>query len=464
MSFRLLGVEVEVQIGFWVMAALLGFMRYGWPRHASEAPIYLVWVGVVLLSVLVHEYGHALAFRRHRIRSEITLHWMGGLTRPHALLPLGRLDNIIISLAGPFAGFFLAGIIYAAVRAAPHAAAGLPPLAREGIGMLLDVNIGWGLFNLIPILPFDGGHVLQHALGPKRARMSAGISTVISILVAAYALSINWYWLMYLAGMSAIRSFQRWSNEPELSADDLDRQPPRPREEAMPGEVAAMLIRARQALEDERLDEARALASGVLLRDPPPPPRAGREAHEIVGWAALLGGDLKEAASALARARKLGEPDAALAGALHRALGEARQARKVLEAARAAGDDRKEVVGPLIQILIEQGEVPRAAAIALDIVDSLSEDDARKMAEIAFDHGAFDWAGRLYEAVFRRNGEGEDAYGAARANAKGGNLERALELLRSAVEAGFSDRARAWSDSALESLRNGPLDSVLPRP
>jgi len=82
----------------------------------------------------------------------------------------------------------------------------------------------------------------------------------------------------------------------------------------------------------------------------------------------------------------------------------------------------------------------------------------------AFEHGAFDWAGRLYEAVFRRNGAGEDAYDAARANAKNGNLERALELLQRAVEAGFSDRARAWSDSALESLRNGPLETVLPRP
>ena len=54
----------------------------------------------------------------------------------------------------------------------------------------------------------------------------------------------------------------------------------------------------------------------------------------------------------------------------------ATNAQRVLEQARARGDDRKEVVGPLIQILIEQGEVPRAAAVALDIVDALSTDDA----------------------------------------------------------------------------------------
>ena len=466
MSFRLLGVSVEVQFGFWIMAALLGYMSFQGDvsAGAQTMAIYPVWIGVVLISVLVHEYGHALAIRRHKIEPEITLHWMGGTTHWRAVLPLGRLHQIVISLAGPFAGFFLAGILYAFMRAAPQVVAEMPPLAQQAMRLLRDVNIGWGIFNLIPILPFDGGHVLEHAMGPRRARITALISMVIAGGLTILALRMQMFWMMFLFGSSAIQSFQRFSSEPEVSAADLARREPKPREEPLLGEVAALLLRARQALADERLEEAAALAGEVLSLDPTPPPHAGREAHEIVAWAALLGGDLKGAAGAIARARKLGAPDAALVGSLHRALGETRQARKVLEEARAAGDDRKEVVGPLIQVLIEQKEIARAAAVALDIVDALSEEDARKMAEIAFEHGAFDWAGRLYEAVFRRNGEGEDAYGAARANAKDGNLERALELLQRAVEAGFSDRARAWSDSALESLRNGPLETVLPRP
>ncbi len=85
------------------------------------------------------------------------------------------------------------------------------------------------------------------------------------------------------------------------------------------------------------------------------------------------------------------------------------------------------------------------------------------MAEIAFERGAFDWSAVLYEAIFRRVGLGEDAYGAARASAKDGNLEGAIEKMRR-VEAGFSDRARAWSDSALEALRGSGLEAVLPRP
>jgi tetratricopeptide (TPR) repeat protein len=327
------------------------------------------------------------------------------------------------------------------------------------------VNIAWGIFNLIPVLPLDGGHVLEHALGPRRIRLTAGISFLAAGSLAVLSLRWGMFWIGILFVMSAIQSFNRFRTEPDITAANLERSRPRtPPEDPVPGELLALIRRARRALADDRLVEAIALADKILATDPAPPRPAAREAHEVLSWARLLSDDVKGAVASLAQARRLGEPDRALAAAVHRALGEVRQARRILEEARAAGDDRKEIVGPLIQILIEAGEVPRAAALALDIVDSLSEEDARKMAEIAFEHGAFEWSAHLYEAVFRRNGEGEDAYGAARASAKDGNLEKALELLRRAVEAGFTDRARAWSDAALEPLRSGPLETVLPRP
>jgi hypothetical protein len=392
---------------------------------------------------------------------------MGGMTTPSMLIPVHRLHLVLISLAGPFAGFTAAGVVYGAMFALVRLVPGVLGLVSEeglyALNIFLWINLYWGLFNLIPVLPLDGGHVLEHTLGPRRARLTAGLSFLAGAAGAAYFVLSNNIYPALLLGLASIQSLQRFYAKRELS-DSAARQSPKPREEPPSGEVTALLLRARQALAEDRLDDAVALANGLLTRDPAPSQSAACEAHEVLGWAGLLGGDLKVAAGELARARKLGDVDPALAGSLHKALGEVKQARKLLEDARAEGDDRKEVVGPLIQILIEQGEVARAAAVALDIVESLSEEDARRMAEIAFEHGAFEWAARLYEAVFRRNGEGEDAYGAARANAKDGNLERALELLQSAVQAGFSDRARAWSDSALESLRNGPLETVLPRP
>lgn len=459
LSFRLFGIPVEVQPWFWLTALILNYdlLRRGDFRYM------LVWIAVVFVSILVHELGHALAIRRHRIEPEITLHGLGGATTWRAVLPLGRVNHIIISLAGPFAGFALGGVVYLFERGFVPLW-DLPPVVIYAIRNLKWVNIAWGIFNLIPVLPFDGGHVLEHALGPRRVRLTAGISFLVAGGLAVLALSWGQLWIAMLLGISAIQSFNRFRSEPDITAGDLDRPRPVPREEPIPGEILALLRRAQRAVSEDRLDEAAALAAEVLARDPAAPRPALQKAHEIIGWVRLLGEDVKGATVALAQVKRFGPPDPALAAAVHRALGEIRQARKLLEEARAAGDDRKEVVGPLIQILIEQGEVARAAAQALDIVDSLSDEDARKMAEISFDSGAFEWSARLYEAVFRRNGAGEDAYDAARANAKDGNVDRALELLREAVEAGFSDRHRAWSDAALAPLRDGPLETVLPRP
>src|SRR5262245_35749852 len=126
MSFRLFGVDVEVKILFWITALLLG-LNQGL-ELTQPAPL-LVWILVVFVSILVHEFGHAAAILRHRLEPQISLHFMGGTTTWRALLPLRRLDLVIISLAGPFAQFALAGLIWGFSRVAPGVVNHLPGLA-----------------------------------------------------------------------------------------------------------------------------------------------------------------------------------------------------------------------------------------------------------------------------------------------------------------------------------------------
>ncbi|MBK9259689.1 MAG: hypothetical protein IPM54_07585 [Polyangiaceae bacterium] len=471
MNFRLFGIDVEIEPGFWFIAVIFGLPFFKISNGASGLIPGFIWVLVVLVSVLVHELGHAFAIRRHRIQPEITLYMMGGKTVWRALLPLKRTDHIIISLAGPFAGFFLAALVFAVDHFVLAQMSAVPFYARFAVTQLLFVNVYWGIFNLIPVLPLDGGHVLEHALGPKRLRMTAIISMVVGFSVALYFLQAGSIWAAFIFGMGAFQSLRLL----QVGGTDIDQSDLRPRapeveaEPAISGEILSILSRARQAVADEDITKARALCNDLLARDPDaenaPPPNAKREALEILAWASLLAEQVDDASAKVDDAKKLGEVDPALLGAVHFAKRETNQARRVLEAARARGDDRKEVVGPLIQILIEQGEVARAAAIAYDIVDSLSEDDARKMAQLAFDNAAFDWSARLYETVFERQAHPEDAYEAARAHAQDGAYERAIDMLRKAVGAGFNDRARVWSDKALEALRaRDGLDGVVPRP
>src|SRR4030095_5768073 len=83
----------------------------------------LIWVFVVFISILIHELGHALAFRRFGLSSQIILHFSGGLTVPESTLwgsrwanvALGPNEQIFISIAGPGAGFLFAALIIGGV-------------------------------------------------------------------------------------------------------------------------------------------------------------------------------------------------------------------------------------------------------------------------------------------------------------------------------------------------------------
>jgi Zn-dependent protease/thioredoxin-like negative regulator of GroEL len=473
MGFRLFGIDIEIQLGFWVMAFL-----FGWGGRSAPGVEVIVWMLVVFVSVLIHELGHGLTIKRLRIEPEISLHWMGGTTSWAPALPVGRRDHIIISLAGPFAGFAFGCLIFGgglALGAQPKTllatmlygaspGLGIHPLVDIAFGYLMFVNFYWGLINLAPVLPFDGGHVLEHALGPARARTTAMISGVFGAGLCVYFLTSTprSTWGAMLFGLAAFSSFQRW----RASAAPVRVVRPEPRREPeidVGPELAEHLRKARAALEDERFAEA--VTHGERLLAAQPTGRSAQAALGVVAWAHLLAGRADAAHEALERLRKLGKPDAALEGSVARARGQTDEALRVLEAARSAGDERKEVAGPLIQILIDRGQVGRAAEIAHDIVETLSEGDARQMAALAFESRAFAGAARLHEAVFQRTGHAEDAYEAARARTQAGDHDKALELLRRAVAAGFSDQARAWSDAALAALQQGErLAAVVPRP
>jgi Zn-dependent protease len=474
MGFRLFGVNVEIHFTFWFTTLLLGPGLRGEfdPRAA------LTWMAVVFVSVLVHEFGHAFAVKAQGIEPEIRLHGMGGTTHYRVVLTLPRRSEIFISLAGPFAGFLLGGIVLALAQFVLHThdfAIGLwgfrlAPLQRgplaDAVMELLWVNFGWGLVNLIPALPFDGGHVLESALGPKRVRLTLILSLLFAIAAAAFFMFRGMFWGAVLFGMAAFHAVRRLQTDEPI--ESLPQARGAPREASIPGDVLSKLAAARRALEDEDFAKATSLANEAVRlagNHDRPLPSAKVQAYDVLGWVAQLAGHTEEAGRWVKAAQQHGTPDPALAAAVMIARGESKDARRLLEGARAAGDERKETVGPLIQLLIADGEVARAAAVAFDIRESLSDDDARQMAEIAFGAKVYDWSARLHEAVFARTGKANDAYEAARAHAADGASDRALDYLGRAVKAGFSDRTRVWSDVALESLRSGhKLETVVPRP
>src|SRR6185503_19320423 len=109
-------------------------------------------------SILVHEMGHALAFRRFGSDAHIVLWMFGGLAVPYSGIN-GRWRRIMATLAGPLAGFLLCGIVYATNQLTDWGSRANGKPISYLYWALFTVNLIWGIFNLLPVFPLDGGQV-----------------------------------------------------------------------------------------------------------------------------------------------------------------------------------------------------------------------------------------------------------------------------------------------------------------
>ena len=140
--------------------------------------------------VLLHELGHALAARRFGIRTiDITLYMIGGVARLERM-PRAPGAELVIALAGPAVNFAIATAI-GAFFFASALLLGFSWGLESFLGELLVVNLGLGLFNLIPAFPMDGGRVLRAALSTMvgRAQATRVASIVGQVLAVMFAIA-----------------------------------------------------------------------------------------------------------------------------------------------------------------------------------------------------------------------------------------------------------------------------------
>lgn len=181
-------IPIRVHPSFWIFGAL---MRW----DENHLDLVFMWVMCLFVSILVHELGHALMAEAFGWGSEIVLYWCGGLAfsqRNHNRTPW---REIAVALAGPFAGFGLFFLTFAALIALPFMfPGGVHRNVGVVIGDLILINLIWGMVNLLPVLPLDGGHVCQHFLTWCQLRDPVRVTMYISIPVAMLA-SALFFWL-----------------------------------------------------------------------------------------------------------------------------------------------------------------------------------------------------------------------------------------------------------------------------
>jgi stage IV sporulation protein FB len=213
--FRLFGIPVRVHPFFWLMALILGLG--GNPRPE----LVLLWVLVVFVSIIVHEMGHALTQRYFGGHPWITLYGFGGLASCNDCDRSPR-AQLLILFAGPVAGFLFAGVVVLVLTALGRLVGfelDWIPVRWELFGSFLDyavaylllVNILWGLLNLLPVYPLDGGQIAREifTLGSPRRGIILSLRLSVATAAAVAALAVV-YGEIYMGVMFGLLSFGSW--------------------------------------------------------------------------------------------------------------------------------------------------------------------------------------------------------------------------------------------------------------
>ena len=183
-----------------------------------------VWLVPLVIAIVFHEVAHGLVARRlgdptaaqlGRLTLNPIRHvdpfgtlilpmllalahapifgWAKPVPVNYRLLRHPRRDMVLVALAGPGMNLLLAVLGSLVLAATVWTAGGIASptalfFAQNAINFVL-INIFLAIFNLIPLPPFDGGHVVQGLL-PPRAAASFGKIGRFSLLVLIFLLLV----------------------------------------------------------------------------------------------------------------------------------------------------------------------------------------------------------------------------------------------------------------------------------
>ena len=151
--FEFFDIPVYVDVSFLILLFLFlnsgGSFSYG-----------LMQALVLGLSIVAHEYGHALTGRLFGCEThDINLSMIGGCASMLSM-PRRGWQEFLVALAGPLVSFALCGVGFAAIN--------LLPVENEFLGYtllyLFWLNFVLGCFNLLPGFPMDGGRIFRSVM------------------------------------------------------------------------------------------------------------------------------------------------------------------------------------------------------------------------------------------------------------------------------------------------------------
>ncbi|MCO8122844.1 site-2 protease family protein [Stieleria sp. TO1_6] len=239
LRFTLLGFPIRVAWTFWLGAVVFGhsLCQAFANQNLGIGPLLIAWTMCLLVSILIHEIGHALAFRLYGIQSSIVLYHFGGLAIPtstytpgRSITRIGEKEQLVIAFAGPALQLLSALVLILAVRFSGYQVAifeWMPanlnriPWVTEGkaidshgllalVSFYVFPSVVWALLNLVPVWPLDGGRIARSLVVMNGGTIahSLWISVFCSAALAFYAFTHGQPMMAIFFGMFAFSSYQ----------------------------------------------------------------------------------------------------------------------------------------------------------------------------------------------------------------------------------------------------------------
>src|SRR5512134_2168149 len=149
------GIDVFVHATFLLLIGWVGYSH--WLESESWAKVVegILFILALFLSVVLHEYGHALTARRYGIKTrDITLYPIGGVARLERL-PDQPIEELWVALMGPAVNVAIAAALFLFLGLTGQLTqlSDLTMTSGSFLTRLMLVNVSLVLFNLLPAFP-----------------------------------------------------------------------------------------------------------------------------------------------------------------------------------------------------------------------------------------------------------------------------------------------------------------------
>ena len=184
----------------WTLFPVFGLLAYSLatnvfrdeirPGERDVAWIYgLITAALFLLSIVLHELGHAVVAQRDKLKvGSITLFFFGGVAQVEEE-PRSAGVEFRVAVGGPLVSLALVVVFWAFSRVDQFG-----NLLETAFWWLAGINLALLLFNLVPGYPLDGGRILRSIIWQvtgneaKATRIAVRGGQLVSLLLVGYAI------------------------------------------------------------------------------------------------------------------------------------------------------------------------------------------------------------------------------------------------------------------------------------